>query len=44
MNFVFNLVWNIVKMIMGPTLEAKACNVDANDGKYDLLFQCIKGL
>ena len=41
MNFVFNLVWNIVKMIMGPTLEAKACNVDANDGKYDLLFQCI---
>ena len=41
MNFVFNLVWNIVKMIMGPTLEAKACNVDANDGSYDKLFQCI---
>ena len=41
MNFVFNLVWNIVKMIMGPTLEAKACNVSTNDGKYDLLFQCI---
>jgi len=41
MNFVFNLVWNIVKMIMGPTLEAKACNVDTNDGSYDKLFQCI---
>ena len=41
MNFVFNIVWSIVKMIMGPTLEAKACNVDANDGSYDLLFQCI---
>ena len=41
MNFIFNFVWNIVKMIMGPTLEAKACNVDANDGSYDKLFQCI---
>ena len=41
MNFVFNIVWNIVKLIMGPTLEAKACNVDTNDGEYDLLFQNI---
>ena len=41
MNFVFNIVWNIVKMIMGPTLEAKACNVNSNDGSYDSLFQCI---
>ena len=41
MNFVFNMVWNIVKMIMGPTLEAKACNVSTNDGSYDQLFQCI---
>lgn len=41
MNFVFSIVWNIVKMIMGPTLEAKACKVDTNDGSYDKLFQCI---
>ena len=41
MNFVFSMVWNIVKMIMGPTLEAKACNVDTNDGTYDKLFQFI---
>jgi hypothetical protein len=41
MNFVFNLVWSIVKMIMGPTLEAKACNVDTNDGSYDDLFKFI---
>ena len=41
MSFVFNMIWNIVKMIMGPTLEAKACNVSANDGSYDLLFQNI---
>ena len=41
MNFVFSMVWNIVKMIMGPTLEAKACKVDTNDGSYDKLFQII---
>ena len=41
MNFVFSIVWNIVKLIMGPTLEAKACKVDTNDGQYDLLFQLI---
>lgn len=41
MNFVFSIVWNIVKLIMGPTLEAKACKVDSNDGQYDLLFQNI---
>ena len=41
MNFVFSIVWNIVKLIMGPTLEAKACKVDTNDGEYDLLFKLI---
>lgn len=41
MNFIFNFLWNMVKLIMGPTLEAKACNVDTNDGEYDLLFQNI---
>jgi len=41
MNFVFSIVWNVIKMIMGPTLEAKACKVDTNDGEYDLLFQLI---
>lgn len=41
MNFVFSLAWNIVKLIMGPTLEAKACKVDSNDGQYDLLFTLI---
>ena len=41
MSFVFNMIWNIVKMIMGPTLEAKACNVSENGGSYDLLFQNI---
>ena len=41
MNFVFSLVWNLVKMVMGANLEAKACKVDSNDGKYDLLFQII---
>ena len=41
MNFIFNMIWNIVKTIMGPTLEAKACNVSSNGGKYDDLFQFI---
>jgi hypothetical protein len=41
MNFAFTMVWNIVKMIMGPTLEAKAIKVDTNDGEYDLLFKLI---
>ena len=41
MNFVFSMVWNLVTMIMGPTLEAKACKVDTNDGEYDLLFKLI---
>ena len=41
MNFVFSMVWNVVKMIMGSNLEAKACKVDSNDGQYDLLFQII---
>jgi hypothetical protein len=26
---------------MGPTLEAKACKVDSNDGQYDSLFTLI---
>lgn len=41
MNFVFSLVWNVVKMIMGANIEAKACKVDSNDGSYDALFQLI---
>ena len=41
MNFVFSMVWNVVKLIMGPTLEAKACKVETNDGQYDLLFKLI---
>ena len=41
MNFLFSMVWNVVKMIMGSNLEAKACKVDSNDGQYDLLFQII---
>lgn len=41
MNFIFSMVWNVVTMIMGPTIEAKACKVEANDGQYDSLFQLI---
>ena len=28
-------------MIMGLTLEAKACKADTNDGEYKLLFHYI---
>jgi hypothetical protein len=41
MNFVFSIVWSAVKLLMGPTLEAKACKVETNDGQYDLLFKLI---
>ena len=41
MNFIFNFFWNMVKLIMGSTLEARASNVDMNDREYDLLFRNI---
>ena len=41
MNSVFSFVWSIVKFVIGPTIEAKACKVETNDGQYDLLFQFI---
>lgn len=41
MGMVFTMCWNIARMVIGGTIEAKATKVDSNDGSYDKLFERI---
>lgn len=41
MGVVFTMCWNIARLVIGGTIEAKATKVDSNDGKYDKLFERV---